>query len=153
MVSFEADDFITDKDSTIWIAKLSDGRLVYEDDDRPGYEERSAWKRLKTFCELNKLYVKQMFIKFRSHTEVCPEGHNGYFFRKGVIASFRERRITLHRYLTGPVTGGIINVQVWQVPEIILETTESRDIDGCEDAIIWNPSQLSAEKHASQHTI
>jgi len=64
VVSFEVDDFIADKDSTIWIAKLSDGRLVYEDDDRPGYDERSAWKRLKVFCEVNKLYVQQMFIRF-----------------------------------------------------------------------------------------
>ncbi len=138
MVSFEMDSFIEDKDSTVWIATLSDGRVVYEDDGRPEYTECSAWKRLKSFCFQNGIYVKSMVIKFRSHTEVCPPSEEGYFFRKGVLGVYGLDK-TIHFYLTGPIIAGKIHVRKWQVPEIVLESQETRETEGNEDGIIWNP--------------
>lgn len=145
MVSFEIDDFISNKDSTIWIATLSDGRAVYQDDDRPEHEEKRSWVRLQEYCKKNNLFVKKMAIKFRSHTEHLPESEEGYFFRKGVLGSPAEKK-TIHRYICGPIINGEINVTVFRIPEIIIEETEIRKIEGNEDGIIWKKKRKRKPK-------
>lgn len=139
MVSFEIDDFINDKDETIWIATLSDGRKVYQDDDRPEHQEKRAWVRLQAFCSKNNLFVTQMSIKFRSHNEDNPVSSEGYFFRKGVLGQFGSTK-SVNYYLTGPIIDGKIHVTKWRIPELIIEEQEVRPIDGNEDGIIWNQS-------------
>lgn len=142
MISFEIDDFIRDKDKTYWSALLSDGRWVYQDDDRPGETEPRSWVRLQSYCHENGLYVKQMKIRFRSHEETMPESDEGYFCRKRVLGSFSDGRAKTQEGLSlGPIKDGKIYVQVWLTPEIILDELEPhqvRDIIGNEEAIIWN---------------
>lgn len=152
MVSFEFDPFIKDKDKTIWIATLSDGRVVYEDEYRPEYTEYRAWIRLGQFCKENNLYVKKMSIKFRSHIEEMKESDEGYFFRRGALGSHGAiKKTTRHFYLTGPVICGKIHVENWLVPELILEESEVRDIEGNRDGIIWNLSLHPEETNVPQH--
>lgn len=152
MVSFEVDSFIEDKDETIWIATLSDGRKVYQDDDRPEHTERRAWVRLQEFCKKNNLYVVSMTVKFRSHQEDTKKSSEGYFFRKGILGSFGSDK-SIRFYLTGPIIGNKIHVTKWRVPEIIIEEEEIRDIEGNEDGIIWNQNLKALESLAVQHTI
>ena len=60
----------------MWIVELSNGETVYQDDDRPGIEPPSAWKRLKIYCDAHDLHVVKMNVKNRSHMEnvgVIPE--------------------------------------------------------------------------------
>jgi hypothetical protein len=139
MVSFELDSFITQKDKTFWIAKLSDGRTVYQDDDRPDYEERNAWLRLKKFCEENNLFVTQVKIQFRDHIEVLPESNEGYFFRYGAFGCLKSKK-SYSRFIVGPVKNNQVEVQVWRIPEIILENeySETRNIEDCKDGLIKN---------------
>jgi hypothetical protein len=160
MVSFEVDDFILDKDKTYWSALLSDGRWVYQDDDRPGEEEPRSWVRLMKFCEENELYVKQMRIRFRSHEETMPAGDEGYFCRNRVLSAYGDPTgRTYSSYALGPIVNGKIHVQVWQIPEIIpdeLEPSSVRNIEGNEEAIIWNKQgnsylQIQA-KNVAPHT-
>ena len=151
MVSFELDSFITDKDKTIWIATLSDGRVVYEDEYRPEYTEHRAWIRLGQFCQENNLYVKKMAIKFRSHIEELEESSEGYFFRRGALGSHgASKKTTRHFYLSGPIIDGIICVSKWLVPELILEESENREIEGNRDGIIWNLSLHPEETNVPQ---
>lgn len=137
MLSFELDSFIEDKDETIWIATLSDGRKVYQDDNRPEFEEKRAWVRLQEYCRENNVYVRMMTIKFRSHQEDSEVSDEGIFFRKGVLGNWGSAK-TLQYYLIGPIREGKIHVKKWRIPEIIIEEEEVRDIEGNEDGIIWN---------------
>jgi hypothetical protein len=145
MVCFELDNFIRDKDKTYWTALLSDGRWIYQDDDRPGEDEPRAWVRLQQFCNDNDLYVKQMRITFRTHTETMPESEEGYFCRNRVLGSLADGvSKTYYFYSLGPIKDSKIYVDVWMIPEVIKEgTTDIRDIEGNEDSIIWNKKSNS----------
>ena len=147
MVSFELDSFITDKDKTFWSALLSNGKWVYQDDDRPGEIEKRAWVRLMQYCEDNEVYVTQMRIRFRSHEETMPESTDGYFCRNRVLGAFGAGgQASFNGYALGPVIDNKLHIQVWQIPEIILDEItpfEIRDIEGNEDAIIWNKKSNS----------
>ena len=152
MVSFELDSFILDKDKTVWEALLSDGRTVYQDDDRPEYEEKRAWVRLQTFCKENNLYVVRVDVRFRSHFETGQQGgEEGYFFRKGVIGDWGSKKCR-DFYIFGPIINNKIHITKWQVPEIIIEDREIRDIEGNEDGIIWNYTHQAQKNHVSQPT-
>lgn len=150
MISFEIDSFIEDRDETIWFALLSDGRTVYQDDGRPELAEFSAWKRLKKFCEENHLFVKKVYIKFRSHTESMPESSDGYFFRYGAMGSPADDKLYKY-YICGPIINSQIHVTKWRIPEIIVESTEVRDLEGNEDGIIC--SQEFRKKTSDQTNI
>ncbi len=145
MVSFELDSFILDKDKTFWIALLSDGRSVYQDDDRPCYDEKRSWVRLQTYCKENNLFVKRIDIKFRGEFATNPESTEGYFMRKGVIGDWGSSKIR-NFFVCGPIINGKIHITKWQVPELLVEEREIRDIEGNEDGIIWNYS-LQTQKN------
>lgn len=129
-ISFVIDDFISDKDSTIWYCELSNGKTVYQDDDRPGYDEPSAWLRLAKYLHENKVNIVKMWIRFRSHIELVGENAEGYFFRKSVLGGLAMQRdevpINKHYYLAGCLRDGKIEVVKWQVPELIEIERETR---------------------------
>lgn len=160
MVSFELDSFIIDKDKTFWSALLSNGKWVYQDDDRPGETEPRAWVRVKQYCEENDLYVTQMRIRFRSHEEIMPSSTEGYFCRNRVLGAFGAGgQASFSGYALGPIIDNKLHIQIWQIPEIILDEIapfEIRNIEGHEDAIIWNTQSDSylqtVEKSASPLT-
>ena len=81
MICTTEDDFL--KEKTIWIASLSDGTTVFQDDDRSGANPPSAWLRLKDYCEAEDTYINELKIKFRSHTISIPRSE-GYHFIKGI---------------------------------------------------------------------
>lgn len=58
------DEFIEEKPR--WIANLSNGLAVYQDDDREGCAEPSAWRRLKAYVNSEKLSIVGLHIQFRS---------------------------------------------------------------------------------------
>lgn len=151
-VCFSLDDYISDKDETFWTALLSDGRSVYQDEGRPGQTEPSAWIRLQNYCKENNLYVKSMYITFRSHTERMTESNEGWFFRKGVL-SWGGSGKTSNFFITGPIVNNKIYVTKWRVPEIIIEESEIRDIDNNEDGIIWNLNHQVQKNHVQNLSI
>ena len=50
----------------IWIAELSNGEMIYQDDGKPDCYPESAWLRLKEYCEQNNLSIKSISVKNRS---------------------------------------------------------------------------------------
>lgn len=135
-VCLSIDDYINDRDRAFWYVKLSDGSIVYQDEDRYGQHD-VAWIRLKNHCKKNKLNINEVFIKFRSHTEkILTNDGEGIFFRNKALAGFSY---PTHLYfLFGVVKNGIIKVDHWMTPEIIYDETDERVIEGNEDGIIWN---------------
>lgn len=134
------EDQILNEDKAYWKVILSDDSVYLEHDI---LSKQIAWLELKQHCETNKVFVKDMYIRFRCHLEhVYSIGESdGVFFRKMSLGSFGERR-TAQFYLIGSVSNGTIFVDHWRVPEILLEDHDTRPVNDSEDwSIIWNSNQ------------
>jgi len=79
-VCLQPDDFLHEK--TYWFAELSNGEIVYQDDNRPGLEP-SAWVRLGKYVRENDLRIVALSVRFRSHIERLPRDCAAYYFSKG----------------------------------------------------------------------
>lgn len=130
---FEEDEVIFNsvEGNTRWVATLSDGRKVYQDDFRE-YEfddERrySTWVRLRDFCKKEKIDVVGILLQFRTNKIALEQNAEGYYFCKSVLGAFGMDR-NIHFFVTGHVRDGKIHVKKWQVPELIVESEEVREI-------------------------
>jgi len=149
LVCFSIDNFLTDQDKSGWFVDLSDGTRVYCDDNRPGLAEPIAWKRLRTYLYDNNLYIKQLFIRFRTEVRSIGSSDVGYMFRKGMMADVASGA-NFHRFVLGLINEDYkIKTQTWTVPELDHFSSEddTREIKGHEDSIIWN-SPIDREKYA-----
>lgn len=118
-------DFLEDK--TIWVAVLSNGITVYQDDNRSG-KEPVAWKRLFDYCEEQKIDIVGMHLKFRSHVVPIPCGDDveGYYFSYGAHREFDER-ITRQHYICGVLIDERLHYSWYQTPELILTREDNRN--------------------------
>jgi hypothetical protein len=138
---FELDDYVLSQDKAYWRVELCNGDVLHEDDNRPDLTPKSAWLRLKNHCEQYNLAIRKVWLIFRDHVELildadeCLESE-GIFFRKGILQGFGGK--PSHRYLIGRVIGDLIKIKIWKTPEIILEEEEQREVNNCEESIIWN---------------
>lgn len=126
------DDFIEEKFSqreAVWIVKLSNGELVYQDDYRSGEEPASAWLRLKQRCQRESLAIQQIGLKFRSNElwDIVPPNASAYFFSRSAVGIWGEAG-TIQLYLIGAVEDGELIVKKWQIPELICVGVERRKI-------------------------
>lgn len=139
MISKELDDFILDKDEPYWIVELNNGDKIYQDDNRPGFS-LSAWDRLYDYCKNNNLYIKNIWIKFRSNIVSMPSDKDGYWFKKGLLAGFRKdngRRFKdVNFFIFGYIENNIMKVIKWRIPELIDWEYEDREIP--RSGVIWN---------------
>lgn len=108
-----------------WEVILNNNIKVYQDDGRPG-TNLSSWERLRNYCYDNNLYITDMKIAFRSNTKSLPSNKNGYYFRKMAKAflggGFKEH------YIVGYEENNIILVEIYSVPELLLDFCETREI-------------------------
>jgi len=114
------DQFLEDK--TSWIAYLSDGSKVYQDDYRPGEEIESAWARLKKFTDENDLKIKNIKIRFRSHTLEVPTSGE-YHFKKGVgcFVGMQEDHFYIFGVKRRSPDGKEYIKRIWyKVPELVI---------------------------------
>lgn len=106
MVCFQEDDFTYEKPR--WVAVLTDGTEVLQDDDRPGLEP-SSWKRLNNYlADINsvcwdnhlggppELRISHIYLKFRSNIvqvphQIYPDTDTwGYVIYRGIVSHFNE---------------------------------------------------------------
>ena len=118
-------DFLEDK--TIWVAVLSNGLTVYQDDNRSG-KEAVAWKRLFDYCQKENVEIIGMHLKFRSHLIPMPCGDDvqGYYFCYGAHKEFDET-ITKQHYICGVLSNDRLEYSWYQTPELILTREHSRN--------------------------
>lgn len=117
------------RDRVRWVAVLSDGTNVYQDDERPGVEEPSAWKRMKAYCEENSLNIVELWLQFRSNRVLVePKDADGYFFVKSAGAVWGNPE-THHAYVVGPLVDGKIYTTTWKIPELVAITHDIRAPD------------------------
>jgi len=124
------------EDKTIWVAVLSNGLTVYQDDERSG-KEPVAWKRLFKYCKEQPADIIGMHLKFRSNVIPIESGSHveGYYFAYGAHREFDEN-ITKHCYVCGFCKNGLISYCWYKTPELLEMRSHSRqyrqdDIDDC----------------------
>lgn len=115
------------KVDTIWIATLSNGETVYQDDILPD-STIPAWIRLGDYCRENELHVTCLELGFRRFRKKLPSNKEGYFFCKSLLGAMFSP-VTLQYYTIGYVEKDIIHTQKWKVPELVLETESTRGIE------------------------
>lgn len=137
MICEKEDIFLEDK--TIWVAVLSNDKIVYQDDNRDVYTEKSAWLRLKKYIFDNKLKIKSFYLKFRSNVSlITPNDSAGYFFSKGIMASVSNSQ-TVFYYSIGHIENGNVYIKKIKIPELIMFDQEVRSIYDCnEEQLIFN---------------
>lgn len=137
LVSKEEDQWLQDRfeNECRWIAILANGERIIQDDYRPGVTPESAWLRLKRYCLIEKTYIVNMYLQFRSHIEHVPANQNGYYFCRAVLGSPFDKNI--HMYNVGTTNGGDVHVVKWRTPELIQFGDEIRPLEECKDFIIW----------------
>jgi hypothetical protein len=138
---FIPDDFIAEK--VQWIATLSDGTSVYQDDNRPGEKQPIAWLRLASYIkdkqkELGEFGIEKLQIKFWNHIEeAAPSNALAYYWINGVEA-FSGATRTYYQYVVGSVVANSEKLQIikWLVPEILPLEYEERNIPYGDDLLI-----------------
>lgn len=142
---FTEDDFV--KEKCVWLATLSDGSVVYQDDYRPDEVEPIAWLRLADYIRETGLKIDRLEIKFWTHIEeAAPAGSAGYYWIKGVEA-FQGVDRTYNYYVVGSVAEGddFMSVTKWLVPEILPVEYEVRKIPVEDPLLIWNSPAKTSE--------
>jgi hypothetical protein len=132
------DDFVREKCK--WIVTLSDGTRIYQDDDRPGQNERCTWIRLKSYLADSDLSIVRFQIQFFDHIEeVAPPNAQAYYFVQAVDAiACTGERTTYHYYIVGALLDGVIQTYRWMVPEIVCVRTEIREASPDDPKLIIN---------------
>lgn len=121
-----------------WVAHLSNGENILQDDERPGIEPKQSWLRLKDYCRQNMVDVVNLTLQFRSHTEIpLPANADAYFFCNRVVTMLNSD-IVIGFHLIGYLKDKILRVQHWKVPEYVLvEEDFDRVINDNEYYLIW----------------
>ena len=134
----------------LWIATLSNGEVVYQDDGRPNVKPASAWARLKKYCEVNDVHITNIKIRNRTHIEDLGSDCDGYFFCKSAGALLFGD-MTQHAFIFGTLNGEKLSVRKWRLPELIPEATEERDPYELPECIIAKKGILNEQKLQTQN--
>ena len=119
----------------MWVVTLSNGLTVYNDDGRTDVEPASAWLRLQEYCRKNDLTIQTFRLRFRSHWEHAPANKDGYIFCYSALGSLFSDH-TIGFYIIGYLENGKLIVQKWRVPELILDSTEERNLEDYRNLLI-----------------
>tara|TARA_R110000824_G_scaffold9415_4_gene42133 strand:+ start:26776 stop:27198 length:423 start_codon:yes stop_codon:yes gene_type:complete len=120
MICTKEDSFLEEK--TIWVALLSSGQTVFQDDGRSELMDHSAWVRLMGHCEQEGVYIEELKIKFRSHVVPIPKSE-GYHFIKGIgcMVGFDPEKF----FIVGTLNNGELKRTWYKVPEIVEDKTSN----------------------------
>jgi len=134
MICTEQDSFLDEK--TIWIARLSDGNTVFQDDDREGDFHPSAWIRLKDYCDSKGVYIDSLSIRFRDHKVDVPKAEAYHFIKSvGCMVGFPEE----HFFIVSLLKQDKLERTWYKVPEIVedeVSEVKTEDIPKYESLMI-----------------
>jgi|TARA_R110000824_G_scaffold363432_2_gene551417 hypothetical protein len=130
---------------SVWVATLSTGEDVIQDDDREGAEPPSAWLRLGQHCKENDCYITDMYIQNGTNKIEMEKGADGYYFCKSA-GGFLYGGDTIHSYIIGVLNEGVLRVTSWGVPQLTSDFAETRDVNDVPiECLITKKGALSGE--------
>ena len=135
-VCFEDDEYVRDRFR--WVAVLSDGRVAYGDDDRPGVTPGDSWQRLKAYCLRDGLWVEDLALQFRSHIVPIPHSDDGYYLVRSVFGVYGEPECYLG-CVAGPLVDGRLELVEYVVPDLVPIRTDSRTPDPDNPCLFLRP--------------
>lgn len=129
MITLVEDDYIQHQNivSAQWIAELSDGTTVYQDDGHPERDSQSAWLRLSMHLKQTRLTIVSLKLRYRSNiADTLPKNAEGYFFSNMMYSVFGSHSGSC--YVIGYKDGNIIKTEDWLVPNLTLLKTDQREL-------------------------
>jgi hypothetical protein len=129
------------EDITIWIATLSNGEIIYQNDNKPEDKEPSTWKRMKKYVEENLLSITQLSLQFRDHMIHLPISPIANYFAQGMMGELGKKMN--HYYIFGYYTlhlkENYLKCNWYKIPELIITQTLDKTITpNLENFIIYN---------------
>ena len=130
-------------DKPVWVATLSNGEEVYQDDGAHPDQENSAWIRLSNYCKQNELDIDVLKARFKSHEIEVGRNTEGFYFCKAIMGSMGSSVCT-HYYILGVIDKDVVNKTKWIVPEFISEEEYTDPLLECNmDCLIINGRQIN----------
>lgn len=129
MITLVEDDYIQHQNivSAQWIAELSDGTTVYQDDGHPERSNQSSWLRLSLYLKQTRLNIVSLKLRYRSNiADTLPRNAEGYFFSNMMYSVFGSHSGSC--YVIGYKDGNIIKTEDWLVPNLTLLKTDQREL-------------------------
>lgn len=126
------DEFIEDK--CIWIADLSNGIKVFQDDDRPGQHVPSAWRRLGYYFEDYKAKIVKWRLRFGTNVVELPDNRPYYFYSRGLLQAIQQSHGLDFHIVGWPIdkSGNELELIWFKVPELAIAERRTRFVRECE---------------------
>jgi hypothetical protein len=105
-----------------WTINLTNGEHIYQDDDRPGLEIASAWKRAKIYIYENSLEIDNVTFRFAGYQYTVYDSkkddtYDGCYFSRGKVGLLSDANSrTIDVYVAGKVYGHQMSVVKFEVP-------------------------------------
>jgi len=119
------DEFIWDK--PVWVVELSNGSEIWQDDDRPGVWEPSAWVRLGLYVWNSENHITKFQLRFRSNV-ITIQPSRFYYYTRGLLGStsFKHPK---HFSCVGHIGDDDIFDVIWyKLPELVQERITYRPL-------------------------
>ena len=138
----EYDDFLDTR--AMWIAELSNGFKVFQDDDRKGVAIPSAWIRLGHYLQdFRSVKIQRMLMRFGTHTVLAGEDQPYWFFSRSLLQS-TSQTFGLHFNILGwPEDGHELMCTWYKLPELVVMQREPRPLKKCRPEQIIGLTDLS----------
>jgi hypothetical protein len=109
----------------VWIANLSNGEVLYQEDYN-GEDEPIAWLRLKKKIESEGLKIENFGLKYCDN-EVWLGPAEGYYFTNGAAAYMHGPTFYLKNI--GKIENNKLKVRTYRCPELLLVDEDEREIN------------------------
>lgn len=119
--------------SAVWIR----GKLT--NDEEFNYDDFKDWTKLKIRCEKENLFLKELYLQFKSHQEkIDLDNIDGIYLIRSLKGVIGQERNT-HYYTVGKVIGDKVEKQMWITPELVVEKEYEDKVEECfQEAIIYD---------------
>jgi len=118
-----------------WTINLTNGEQIYQDDDRPGQEIASAWKRSKIHIYDNDLEIDNVTFRFAGYQHTVYDrlkdaSYTGFYFSRGKIGLLADTNSkTIDLYVAGKTYATSMSVTKFEVPFLRVYEGYERPID------------------------
>lgn len=141
MLSKEKDHWLEEKYEfeAYWVAELSNGETIYQDDYRDGVNPPSAWERLGIYCSEKNLDILKLSVKWRSQNFTIGQTTDGFFFCRSILGNINSKD-SIHYYILGTLQNGVLRTVKYRVPDMAKCEEEVRDENTAGICLIRNAS-------------